>query len=261
MRAAVDSALGQDPQPEVVVVDDGSIDNSRQIIASYGREVLPVLKENGGQTSAFNAGFQLASGDAVIFLDADDILLPGAIERVLQELADEGVAKAHWQMRVLGEGGNLHDELIPAEVVSHGDLRAAVVRSGPGVINNPPTSGNAWSRRYLRAIFPLPTGIELCGDAYMGTLAPLYGGGARSRSRFRPTASTAAATSAQALSTLGWPSSEPFTTAAARHSSASAANADCRWTEHIGMKSRGSAQSGTWSKPCSGTFHRAKRSS
>jgi hypothetical protein len=175
LRAAIDSALAQSLRPEVVVVDDGSTDDSRQIIASYGNEVIAVLKDNAGQTSAFNAGLGHASGEMVIFLDADDILLDGAIERVLEALGDDTVAKAHWQLRELGEDGQLGDRLEPAEGVSDGDLRDEVVTHGPGAINSPPTSGNAWRRSFLDAIFPLPSGIERCADAYMGTLAALHG--------------------------------------------------------------------------------------
>jgi hypothetical protein len=156
-------------------VDDGSRDDSRQIIASYEGEVIPVLKKNGGHTSALNAGLGSASGEVVIFLDADDVLLEGAIASVLDALADETVAKVHWQLRELGEDGHLGDQLVPAEGVSDGDLRHEVVTNGPGAINNPPTSGNAWRRQFLEAIFPLPAGIEMCADAYMGTLAALYG--------------------------------------------------------------------------------------
>ena len=71
LRAAIDSALGQSYQPiEVLVVDDGSTDQSRAIIDSYGDRIRPVLKKNGGQASALNAGFAQSQGDSVIFLDA-----------------------------------------------------------------------------------------------------------------------------------------------------------------------------------------------
>ncbi len=58
LSKAIDSALNQEYQNiEVIVVDDGSTDDSRKIIESYGERIKPVLKENGGQASAFNAGF------------------------------------------------------------------------------------------------------------------------------------------------------------------------------------------------------------
>ena len=79
LREAVDSALNQTYlNTEVIVVDDGSTDRSREIIASYGDQIIPVLKGNGGQASAFNAGFAASRGEVVFFLDSDDILLPTA---------------------------------------------------------------------------------------------------------------------------------------------------------------------------------------
>src|SRR5712692_1029705 len=82
LKAAIDSALSQTYlHKEVIVVDDGSTDNSREIIAgSYGSRIVPVLKENGGQASAFNAGFAVSRGEVVFFLDSDDMLLPRSEE-------------------------------------------------------------------------------------------------------------------------------------------------------------------------------------
>ena len=72
---AIDSALSQTyPHVEVIVVDDGSTDSSRVIIGRYGDRITAVLKENGGQASAFNAGFRVSLGETIVFLDADDIL-------------------------------------------------------------------------------------------------------------------------------------------------------------------------------------------
>src|SRR4030043_1501176 len=74
---AIDSALQQTyPKKEIIVVDDGSTDNSRHIINSYGDRIIPVFKENGGLNSATNAGFFASHGEIIFFLDADDIFSP-----------------------------------------------------------------------------------------------------------------------------------------------------------------------------------------
>src|SRR5258708_23497185 len=81
---AIDSALAQTYQRiEVVIVDDGSTDNSREIISSYGDRIIPVLKENGGQASAFNAGVEASRGEILSFLDADDSFFPEKISHVV----------------------------------------------------------------------------------------------------------------------------------------------------------------------------------
>ncbi|MFK5073749.1 glycosyltransferase family 2 protein, partial [Klebsiella pneumoniae] len=69
---------------EVVVVDDGSRDNSRQVIAGYGQRIVAVFKANGGQASAFNAGFRAARGDIICLLDADDLFTVDKVERLVE---------------------------------------------------------------------------------------------------------------------------------------------------------------------------------
>src|SRR5206468_3986800 len=97
LREAVDSALNQTYRnTEVIVVDDGSTDGSPEIIASYGDRIVPVLKQNGGQNSALNAGFSLSRGDVILFLDSDDVLLPTAVEAAMEALAEPDVVKVHW---------------------------------------------------------------------------------------------------------------------------------------------------------------------
>src|SRR5690242_15345928 len=63
LQAAIESALGQTYHNiEVVVVDDGSTDDSREVIGRYDGRITAVLKENGGQASALNAGFVRSHG-------------------------------------------------------------------------------------------------------------------------------------------------------------------------------------------------------
>ena len=80
---AIDSALRQTyPKKEIIVVDDGSTDSSRQIINSYGNKIIPVFKENGGEISASNAGFFASKGE-VIFFWMRMIFFPHKVETML----------------------------------------------------------------------------------------------------------------------------------------------------------------------------------
>ena len=77
LPSAVESCLKQDyPNFEVVVVDDGSKDNTREVMANYGPPVRYVHQANAGLSAARNTGIREARFDYVAFLDADDLLLP-----------------------------------------------------------------------------------------------------------------------------------------------------------------------------------------
>jgi glycosyltransferase involved in cell wall biosynthesis len=74
LRDALDSVLAQTcPVYEVIVVDDGSNDDSPQILASYGDRLSIVRQQNQGVAVARNAGLRLATGEVIAFLDQDDL--------------------------------------------------------------------------------------------------------------------------------------------------------------------------------------------
>jgi glycosyltransferase involved in cell wall biosynthesis len=176
LGAAIDSALSQThPATEVVVVDDGSTDSSRDVIARYGSRVTAVLKENGGQGSAFNAGLQASRGSVVVFLDADDLLLPTAVARACDRLSEPDVHKVHWPLWVIDASGQRTGRMWPAAKLPDGDFRAELAARGPACIASPPTSGNAWARQFLERVMPIPQGYGLCADEYLYTLAPAWG--------------------------------------------------------------------------------------
>jgi glycosyltransferase involved in cell wall biosynthesis len=176
LKGAIDSARGQTyDHVEVIVVDDGSTDDSRDVITSFEDRIGTVLKENGGQASAFNEGFARSSGDIVIFLDSDDVLLPTAAERVVEQFRS-GVAKIHWPLVRVDEQLNGNDQQIPSEELPAGDLREATLRDGPGSSLSPPTSGNAWSREFLARMLPMSVDEHRIGaDGYLYGLAPAFG--------------------------------------------------------------------------------------
>jgi glycosyltransferase involved in cell wall biosynthesis len=159
LSAAIDSALAQSYEPvELVVVDDGSTDESRDVLSSYGDSIVSVLKENGGQASTFNAGFARSGGGIVMFLDSDDLLHPDAASRVVDAFSEHpeaGLVQARLELADAG-GAPLGRFVPPAYIrMPTGDLRHRLRD-----LNNgswwAPTSGVAVTATVLAEVLPLP---------------------------------------------------------------------------------------------------------
>jgi glycosyltransferase involved in cell wall biosynthesis len=87
---AVDSVLNQTyPNIELIVVDDGSSDNSKEVLASYGERVVAVFQENQGVSATRNNGVAVSRGELIAFLDADDVWLPTKIEKQVQRFVSD----------------------------------------------------------------------------------------------------------------------------------------------------------------------------
>ena len=77
VRNALESVFSQTyPAAEIIVVDDGSKDDTREVLASYGNRIKAISQENGGLSAARNTGIQAASSEWVAFLDDDDEHVP-----------------------------------------------------------------------------------------------------------------------------------------------------------------------------------------
>lgn len=174
---AIQSVLAQTYKNiELIIVDDGSTDNSREIIERYRDVATVVFKKNGGQASAFNAGVEKATGDWIMFLDADDIIKPQLAETIAALPLKETVAKVHWRMEVIDAKNQFKGVYCPDKMktLPSGNVRNTLVTTGE--TNYPPTSGNVFNARMIKAIFPIPEAQwRIATDTYVNDMAPLHG--------------------------------------------------------------------------------------
>jgi hypothetical protein len=176
---AIDSALAQrGAAVEVIVVDDGSTDGSRDLLAAYARRVRVVLQPNRGQAAAFNAGLAATEGDIVLYLDADDVLDPQVASWAAAVFErNPAAARVVFRLAIVDEAGRPTGELMPARDVPlpEGDVRQQVLDYADDLAW-PPTSGNAFAAWALRRVMPLPvTGDLVDADSWLHPTIPLLG--------------------------------------------------------------------------------------
>lgn len=173
IRSVLDQSLRE---IEIIVIDDGSADNSLHVIESIlDPRLRYVSQPNSGMIAAMNRGFAEARAPLVAFIDADDYLLPGALRSHVENLSLAGVVRSQGYMEVIRNGMRA-DTRIPGRNAPDGDLTQIVLRRGPGALVSTPNSGNAWSRNFLCEIFPLPDGPRGLGaETFLMDSAPLYG--------------------------------------------------------------------------------------
>ncbi|MGH6648080.1 glycosyltransferase family 2 protein [Aquabacterium sp.] len=192
LAEALDSVLSQQPPPfEVIVVDDASTDDSREVLARYAGQVQVLWQaSNEGQISAYNLGFAATRGDIVIFLDADDRLKPGALREIAAVFAQQDVVKVHWRVDLVDAAGKAAGAQVPAKLVA-GNMARLLTRKGI-MYPSSPGSANAYLASTLRQIMPLPTDsaekhgadfYTIYGSALLGQVG--VAGGGRALSDYR----------------------------------------------------------------------------
>jgi glycosyltransferase involved in cell wall biosynthesis len=169
LSEAIDSALNQTyPNIEVVVVDDGSTDNSRQIISAYGDRLIPVLKENGGQASAFNAGFAASSGEIICILDSDDSFLPEKVTEVVEVFSKhQDIGWCFHPLKLVETRTGALLKINPEGASRACDFRQQMRSKGKLRFRHPATSGLCFKRSLLQLILPMPEVIRITSDHYL----------------------------------------------------------------------------------------------
>ena len=169
VEESIESVLSQDypaERREVVVVDDGSMDDTAERVKKYKGRIRYFRKANGGQASALNLGFAEARGEIVCLLDADDYFLPGKLARV---------AEAFGRDPALGMFYHPFLEF-DTETGERRISRFLLVSGSP--FENPerffgyggPGTCVSFRRKFLDRLLPIPEEIRMLADGYLGSL-------------------------------------------------------------------------------------------
>ncbi|MGY2904821.1 glycosyltransferase family 2 protein [Bradyrhizobium sp. URHC0002] len=155
---------------ELVVIDDGSTDDSWNVIVRTGATAFKI--ENSGQRQACLYGFDKTTAPFVLFLDADDEMQPGSIDAIIH-LLDPAVAKLQFSLSLIdAEGQTLSSSFSALDSFRSGDGLAQEMLK-KGVYRSPPTSGNVF-RRDLVELLREATYDQIL-DGVILFAAPLFG--------------------------------------------------------------------------------------
>jgi glycosyltransferase involved in cell wall biosynthesis len=126
LRRAIESALGQSYRDvEVVVVDDGSTDETRDVASGFGADVRYVYQDNRGPGSARNRGLNEAAGEVVAFLDSDDYFAPTHVEEQMAVLSAD--AERGWAFNdafFVTEDGQILEKVSDSFGEVYGEIRS-----------------------------------------------------------------------------------------------------------------------------------------
>ncbi|MGF3052681.1 glycosyltransferase family 2 protein [Microbacterium sp. YY-03] len=139
------------PHLEVILVDDGSTDGTASLLREYARDRSGwrvITKPNGGLSSARNAGIDASSGDWLVFVDGDDMLVPHAINRLVEVAGTESAELVCGSHFIRSGGRN-----IPVNAVDGGVRELTQQEAFFSALYHGAIDVSAWGKLYSRRIF------------------------------------------------------------------------------------------------------------
>lgn len=171
LRETLDSVLSQAGEDvELLVVDDGSTDDSRDILASYAPRATALLQPRQGQAAAFNNGLAAAKGEIVCLLDSDDVFLPGKLSAVREAFADPAVVCVQHFLHDTDAKLSPLPRRFPAW-----PARYTLDDYAAGRTEFTATSGLAFRREVLLKLLPIPGDLFYYLDDFLTAHALFFG--------------------------------------------------------------------------------------
>jgi glycosyltransferase involved in cell wall biosynthesis len=175
LGAAIESVLTQSYQRlELIVCDDGSTDDSRDVISSYlhrDERMRAIYKENAGQASAWNAGYAQSRGDVICFLDSDDLFAKQKVELVVETFDRGDCGFLQHQLTMIDRDGKEIGKVPTFAKLEQGWLAKEVERRGGRWLGQS-SSALSLRRELGRYVFPIPHTVRYA-DEFVYTLSPL----------------------------------------------------------------------------------------
>jgi glycosyltransferase involved in cell wall biosynthesis len=179
---AIESALQQEydgPAIQVLVVDDGSTDDTAGAVRRFGSQVEYIAKSNGGQASALNLGVHEARGEVICLLDGDDYFFPGKVQQVADAFRDRPeVGLVYDEFDIVDSAGASLQKVYPEPTWTGYRIPPARI---PSQLRSLILLGHPWTcitsamsvRRTVVADLQIPEGVFLHSpDLFLGLVLP-----------------------------------------------------------------------------------------
>jgi len=170
IEEAIESVLSQDfpsDQMEVIVVDDGSTDDTSERVKQYGSKIEYLQKSNGGQASAFNYAVARTRGEIIAFLDGDDYWFPDRLRTVVAtfEKHPEVGMVYHPLKEYHVETGEFREaRFTPISGFVPSSIKQVILFDGV-------MTTSSFRRDIIDQLLPIPETLRIQADAYLGNLA------------------------------------------------------------------------------------------
>ena len=166
-------------EAEIIVLNDGSIDNTESILNTIIKEnknIKVINKNNTGVSDTRNLGIKIATGEYILFLDSDDFLEKNAIEKMISKVDNENIDMLVFGFKVLGCNNRLNDTNNLKNLLHSKDVKCDLINSIISTKNN--IFGYVWRAMYSKKLLMsnnilFPKGVKIYED-YMFLLNAIY---------------------------------------------------------------------------------------